>query len=83
MSFSTTLTIRLPLELKDQLAALAHATGRSQAFLAVQAMKSYLEQEAWQVTEIQEGLKEADAGDFATEAEVQKFFATWPSDSSH
>jgi predicted transcriptional regulator len=79
MSLTTTLTVRMPLELKDQLAALAYTTSRGQAHLAVEAVKAYLEQGAWQVAEIHEGLREADAEAFATEDARQQFFANWRS----
>lgn len=33
--------------------------------------------QAWQVEEIKRGLAEADAGDFASDEEVEKVFAKW------
>jgi len=46
------LTIRLAEELKAQLDELAKLTGRSRAFHAQEALKRYLEEEAWQVQEL-------------------------------
>jgi RHH-type rel operon transcriptional repressor/antitoxin RelB len=38
---------------------------------ATEAVRSYIELDAWQITEIEAALKEADAGDFATDQEVE------------
>jgi len=74
MSKTTTLTIRVPLETKERLGALAEATGRSKAYLALEAVDHYLDVEAWQIAEIQQGLREADAGEFASDEEVEATF---------
>lgn len=63
------LSLRIPQEVKDQLAKLAEATHRSQSFLGGEAIRRYVELEAWQIAEIQQALIEADADDFATEDE--------------
>ena len=68
---SATLTLRIPMEVKDQLDKLADATHRSKSYLAGEAIRQYLDLEAWQVGEIQQALKEADAGDFATDGEIE------------
>lgn len=67
---TATVTIRLPSSLKDQLEALARATGRQRTYLAVEAIRKYLEVEAWQIAEIQEAVQRADAGDFAPDEHV-------------
>lgn len=67
---TTTLTLRVPATVKDQLDKLADATHRSKSYLAGEAIRQYLELEVWQVGEIQQALKEADANDFASDAEV-------------
>jgi predicted transcriptional regulator len=71
------LTIRLPATVKETLDKLAEATGRSRSFLAQEALRRYLEEEGWQVREIREGIREADAGDFATDEEVASTLAKW------
>ena len=73
----TNVTIRMASGLKKSLDKLAKATGRSRAFLAQDALRQYLEEQAWQVGEIKQAIKEADAGDFATEAEVNAVRAKW------
>lgn len=73
----TSMSMRLPTELAEQLGALAEATGRTKSFLAVQAIQDFVEREAWQVAEIKKGLAEADAGDFATDEETAALDAKW------
>jgi predicted transcriptional regulator len=36
----------------------------------------------WQISEIQEGLREADTGDFATDEEVSAVFSKWTGSES-
>lgn len=67
---TTTLTLRVPSEMKEQLDKLANATHRSKSYLAGEAIRQYLDLEAWQIGEIQQALKEADANDFASNEEV-------------
>ncbi|MCL1939639.1 MAG: hypothetical protein FWG04_03130 [Desulfovibrionaceae bacterium] len=76
-----TLSLRVPQNVLEQLGLLADATGKSRNFLAVQAMQDFIEREAWQVAEIQQAIKEADAGDFATDEEVQAIKAKWSSNA--
>lgn len=77
----TTLTLRISDDIKQQLAVLAKATGRTKSFLAVEAIRAYLQQEAWQVAEIRQAVDEADAGDFAEESEVQRIRCKWLGDA--
>jgi predicted transcriptional regulator len=69
------LSVRLADDVTQQLDALAQATGRKRSFLVGEAIRDYLEREAWQIQEIKDGLAEADAGDFAEDAEVDAVFA--------
>lgn len=74
---STTMTIRLEDEVKDRLDQLAEATQRSKSYLAAEAVRTYLDSNAWQIGEIQAALKEADAGDFASDADVSALAGKW------
>lgn len=74
---TTTMTIRVPVELGERLERLSEATSRTRSWLAADAIKRYVEHEEWQIAEIEAGLREADAGDFASEAEVNGFFERW------
>ncbi len=73
----TSMSMRLPKRLNMQLGELAKATGRTKSYLAVQALKKFVEKESWQVAEIKEALKEADAGQFVEENEMQIFWDKW------
>lgn len=77
MSQSTTMTIRLEPELKSRLDKLANATHRSKSFLASQAVREYIELNEWQILELKEAIKEADAEDFASDQEVVAVFNKW------
>ncbi len=72
-----TLNIRIADDIKNQLDALASATGRNKSFLVVEAIRGYLQQEAWQVAEIRQAIQEADAGDFAEESEIKAVRDKW------
>jgi len=67
---TTTLTLRVPATVKEQLDRLADATHRSKSYLAGEAIRRYLELEVWQIGEIQQAINEADANDFASDEEV-------------
>lgn len=56
---STTMTVRLTTDLSKKLDALAKETKRSKAYLANEALVSYVEQNAWQIARITTSLKEA------------------------
>ncbi|MDD1964516.1 ribbon-helix-helix protein, CopG family [Pseudomonas putida] len=75
------MSLRIPDELAETLASLAKATGRSKSFLAIDALREYLSREAWQIAEIQKAVAEADAGDFATDEEVDAVLRKWSNDA--
>ncbi|MDH3637228.1 MAG: CopG family ribbon-helix-helix protein [Gammaproteobacteria bacterium] len=77
MSQSTTMTIRLEPELKSRLDKLSAVTHRSKSFLAAEAVREFIELNEWQIEEIKGAVKEADAGDFASEQEVRAVFNKW------
>jgi RHH-type rel operon transcriptional repressor/antitoxin RelB len=77
MPQSTTMTIRLEPELKSRLDKLSAATRRSKSFLAAEAVREFIETNEWQIEEIKDAVKEADAGDFASDQEVQTVFNKW------
>lgn len=69
-----TINVRLPEALYDQIEALAKATARTKSFLAIDALTHYVESESWQIHDIHEGIKEADAGEFASDEQVKAVF---------
>jgi predicted transcriptional regulator len=58
---SETVTIRLSAEIKGKLEALAASTNRSKSWLAAQAIASYVEEESWQIQQIEEAVVLADS----------------------
>ena len=64
------ITIRISDDTAERLDQLARKLDRSQATMAEQAIEDFVAREEWQVAEIEAGLAEADAGDFATAEEV-------------
>ncbi len=77
MSQSTTMTIRLEHDLKLRLDKLSETTNRSKSFLAAEAVREYIELNEWQIGEIKAAIKEADAGDFASEQELDDVLNKW------
>lgn len=65
-------SLRLPKETKSRLEELAQATGRTKAFLALDAIEKYLDIEAWQISAIQQGIKDVDSGDTISIESVKK-----------
>lgn len=51
---------------------LAEALDRDRSYVLNEAISAYLELYQWQMKHIQEGIQQADAGEFATEQEVAK-----------
>ena len=77
MPESSVLTLRLDAKLKNQLDRLSKSMNRSRSFVAAQAIQEFVSVNEWQINEIKKGLAEADAGDFATDEEVQQVMKKW------
>ena len=71
------MTVHLPAELAGQLDKLILTTGRNKSAITVAALRNYLEAEAWQIQDIEQGITEADRGEFATTDKVNSFFAKY------
>jgi predicted transcriptional regulator len=71
------MTIRLEDEMKDRLEQLAESTHRSKSYLAAEAIREYVANNEWQIAEIGAALREADAGDFASDKEVATVAKKW------
>jgi len=72
-----TINVRLPETLYNQIEELAKATARTKSFLAIDALTSYVQRESWQIRDIREGIHEADAGEFATDEQVNAVFGKY------
>ncbi|MEQ8996834.1 MAG: CopG family transcriptional regulator [Coleofasciculus sp. B1-GNL1-01] len=68
-------TFRLDPDKRAALDAIAAGMDRNLTYVLNQAINTYLEMHQWQLKEIQQGIAEADAGDFASEDEVTAVFA--------
>ncbi len=73
----TTVTFRIDSDLKDALDAIAEGMDRDRSYVLNEAVSAYLDTHRWQIDHIKEGLRQADAGEFATEAEVAAAFRRW------
>jgi RHH-type transcriptional regulator, rel operon repressor / antitoxin RelB len=74
---STTMTVRLEDDVKERLDRLAGATERSRSFLAAEAIRTFVENNEWQLAEIRAALIEADAEDFAPDKDFAKLAKKW------
>ncbi len=72
-----TITFRLDAEKKIALDEIASGIERDRSFVLNQAIDAYLEVHSWQLDHIKEGLRQADAGEFASDEEVAAAFAKW------
>lgn len=61
MTQSETVTVRLPAGIKQKLEALATSTNRSKSWLAAQAIVAYVEEQSWQIQQIEEAISVADS----------------------
>jgi predicted transcriptional regulator len=69
------ITFRLESEKRIALDAIAAGLDRDRSYVLNEAITSYLEIHQWQLEEIYKGIAEAEAEDFANEAEVDAMFA--------
>jgi predicted transcriptional regulator len=74
-----TITLELEPETSLALDQIAIELDCDRADLLKHAIDLYLQTHQWQVQHIREGIRQADAGNFATEAEVAQAFAKWRS----
>ncbi len=74
---TATVSAKLNPKIAKKLDLLVKATARSRSYLVAEAIETYVEDQAWQIAAIEEGIKEADKGKFATESQVKKTFKKW------
>lgn len=74
---TATLSVNVPLEVKNRLDRLAKDTSKSRSSLAADAISSFVDLYEWQVAEIHRGIREADAGEFASPSEVEAVYKKW------
>lgn len=78
------LSVRITPELKHQLDQLAESEGRTRSFLAEEALKRYVKEEAWQVQEIYHALEKANTQNarFADHEDVKDWLQSWGKDNT-
>lgn len=74
---TATVSAKLNPKIAKKLELLVKATARSRSYLVAEAIETYVEDQTWQIEAIEEGIKEADKGKFATESQVKKTFKKW------
>ena len=72
-----TVTVPLSAEDKALLAEIAASQHRTKEDLAADALRRYLRFEEEQIRKIQDGVVAADRGEFATDEEIEAFFAEY------
>jgi len=72
-----TISFRLENKKKKALDAIATALDRDRSYVLNEAIDAYLEVHRWQVAHIEEGIRQANTGKFATTREVAAAFARW------
>lgn len=77
ISMTMTMTIRLDDNISGRLDAPAEVTQRNKSFLAAEAIRECVNLNEWQLQEAREALHEADAGDFASDEEVDALASKW------
>lgn len=70
-----TITFRVDARKKKTLDAIAAGMVRDRSYVLNEAIDNYLDVHKWQLAHLKEGLRQADAGNFATDAEVAAVFS--------
>lgn len=73
----TTITFRLDTDKKAGLDAIAELADRDRSYVLNEAIDAYLDAHTWQIEHIAKGLRQAEAGQFASAKEVARAFARW------
>jgi len=79
MAAAAVFTVRVPADLKRRLDELAKASDRSRSWLATDALRHYVEDQQWQLAEIEAGLRDADAGRVVSHEKVERWLKSWGS----
>jgi len=76
-----TVSVRLEDDVLTQLDLMAKAADRSRAWLMAQAVKQYVEHEAWQIEAINKSLEKFESGKskFADHSDVARWLSSWGS----
>lgn len=73
----TALTVRVDVVVKRQLENLAKKTGRSQSFIAAEAISAYLDVNEWQIAGIKRAIDSIDRGEGIPHERVKEWISSW------
>lgn len=73
----STITFRLDTVKREALDTIADINDRDRSYILNEAIDTYLDLHKWQAEHIKKSLRQAQAGQFASEREVRKVFARW------
>jgi predicted transcriptional regulator len=71
------ITVRVSPRKRAMLDKLARATDRDRSYIVNAAIDAYIDAHAWQIKHVKDGLRQADAGEFATDVEVAAAYNRW------
>lgn len=69
------ITFQIDSDKKAALEAIAKGINRDRSYVLNEAIGAYLEIQKWQIEEVEKGISEADAGEFASDEEIKATFA--------
>ena len=72
-----TVSFRIDSTKLEALDSLAEILDRDRTYLLNEAVHNYLDVQQWQMEHIQEGMRQADAGETVSHAEIKKMAAKW------
>lgn len=75
-------TVKVSDEIASKLEQIAEKLDRSRSHMAAQAIEDYVARKEWQLAEIEDGLTEADRGEFASDEDVAKVIGKYLTSAS-
>ncbi|HZK90215.1 MAG TPA: CopG family ribbon-helix-helix protein [Stellaceae bacterium] len=77
MAKSRSLSVRLDQELDARLSSVAENLHRPRSWVVEQAIKEFLDLQAWHLAAIEEGIRDADAGRLVSHEDVVAWVESW------
>lgn len=77
MSKARSLNVEIDEELDDRLSSVATTLARPRAWVVEQAIKEFIDLQAWQLAAIDEGVKDAEAGRLIPHDQVVAWLDSW------
>jgi len=70
---TSTLSVRLPGDLKNQLDLLSQSCDRPNSYIATKAIQEYINRNSWKIKALQDAKKEADKGIFISQNAMENW----------